>query len=138
MIDVQTVIDYIKANTTFDVQLAQDIQPNLQETFALPQVFVGYSTIKSKFPNQIRELDVLNSNGEDLVQAFEIQIVCEQSNFRAIWITLFKLLITWNPIPTEIMHTGFTYQLGGKMGSNVRFWWTDVYVIGFPTGLSLQ
>lgn len=138
MIDVQTVIDYLTANTSYNIKVATDVLPNIQEVAALPEVYVGYSTIKAKDLHRPLELNVLNSNGENLVQSFEIHIVCPVAMFHSVWITVFKTLVTWNPEPTERMHTGFTYTEGGKMGSNVRFWHVDVYAVGFPTGLALR
>lgn len=138
MIDIQTVIDYLTLNTPYRVEAAKDTLPNYQDIVDLPVVYVGYATIDSKNPKAPIEHSLFNTNGEDLVQGFEIHIVCQIANFSAIWVTLYKVLIGWNPEFTEKYHSGFTYAQGGKMGlSNSKFWHVDIWKIGFPTNLKL-
>ena len=138
MIDLLTVIERIqdktKYTTSYNILQAQDILPNTQEQSELPIIYVGYATVDSKNPNIPLEYTIFNTNGEDLVQSFEIQTICNILEFREIWITLYNSLIGWNPIEEEIYHSGFTYSQGGKMGfSNERLFWVDIWKIGFPT-----
>ena len=138
MIDVQDVIDRLSL-TGYEVKLSKDINPNDQDSLDLPIVFVGYSTIDSKFPNVPYELTRTTMEGEDLVQGFEIQTVCDITEFRSIWINIYKKLVGWNVDALEQQHTTFTYSQGGRMASNTgaRFWWVDIYKIGFPTSKPL-
>lgn len=139
MIDEQTVVDYIKAQTSYThVSLAEDTIPNLQDIVDLPQIFAGYASIDSKDPNVPIEHTLFNTNGEDLVQTFEIHIISSRAAFRATWITLYNTLIGWNPIPLEKYHSGFTYAFGGKMGrSHGKIIHVDAWRIGFPTNYIL-
>ena len=139
MIDLDTVITQISSTTGYDVFPSKDVQPNDQNVSDAPTVFVGYSTIDSKFPNVAYELTRTTMEGEDLVQGFEIQTVCNITDFRSIWINIYKSLVGWNPDEVERQHTTFTYSQGGRMSnsSGSRFWWVDIYKIGFPTSKPL-
>lgn len=134
MIDESTVISRINTITGYTAVRAEDILENWQAASALPIIYVGYATIDSKQPNVPLESSIFNTNGEDLVQSFEINIVTSDTNFRANWIAVYNALIGWNPIADEVYHSGFTYAQGGKMGrSNGKIWHTDIWRIGFPT-----
>lgn len=139
MIDIQVVLDYLALNTPYRVEFAKDTLPNFQDIVDLPVIFVGYATIDSKNPRAPIEHSLFNTNGEDLVQAFEIHIVCQTASFSTIWKNVYTKLIGWNPDYTEKYHSGFTYSQGGKMGlSNSKFWHVDIWKIGFPTNSKLQ
>ena len=134
MIDESTIVTYLQTETTYTIELAGDILANWQDTADLPIVYVSYATIDSKQPNVPLESSIFNTNGEDLVQTFEINIVSVPGDFRAVWIAIYNALIGWNPIPDEVYHSGFTYAQGGKMGrSNNKLWHVDLWRIGFPT-----
>jgi len=134
MIDESTVITRINAITGYTTVRAEDILDNWQTSAELPIIYVGYATIDSKQPNIPLESSIFNTNGENLVQSFEVNIVTSNTNFRANWIALYNALIGWNPIPDEVYHSGFTYAQGGKMGrSNGKIWHVDIWRIGFPT-----
>lgn len=138
MIDLQTVINRLTSTTSYTIVPTKTKEPDLQDITALPIVFVGYGTIRSKNPNSPIEHSIFNTAGEDLVQSFELQTVCEIAQFNAIWKTLYATLIGYNPIPTEQYHTGFTYSHGGVMGiANNRLWNIDMWNIGFPTNIPL-
>ena len=134
MIDESTVITRINAITGYTTVRAEDVLDNWQTSAELPIIYVGYATIDSKQPNIPLESSIFNTNGENLVQSFEVNIVTSNTNFRANWIALYNALIGWNPIPDEVYHSGFTYAQGGKMGrSNGKIWHVDIWRIGFPT-----
>ena len=134
MIDIQVLIDKLKAETTYTVELARVREPELQEISGLPVIYVGYATIDSKNPSAPIELTMFNTHGEDLVQSFDIQIVCKSADLPTIWKNIYTKLITWNPQPLERHHSGFTYSQGGVMGlANGNLWWLDRWRIGFPT-----
>lgn len=138
MIAVETIITRLQSQTSYTIQVAKDILPNLQEATDLPIVYVGYGTIDSKEPNVPLESTIFNTNGENLVQSFELHIVCAVSDFRAVWINIYNALLGWNPIATEIYHSGFTFAQGGKMGlSNNKLWDVSIWRIGFPTSTQL-
>ena len=133
MINVQTIIDKLKADTTYTIELARVREPELQEAIALPIIYVGYASIDSKNPAAPQELTMLNLHGEDLVQSFDIQIVCKGTALPTIWKAVYSALIGYNPVPNEAMHSGFTYSQGGVMGlANGNLWWVDRWRIGFP------
>lgn len=133
MINVQTIIDKLKADTTYTIELARVREPELQEAITLPIIYVGYASIDSKNPSAPQELTMLNSHGEDLVQSFDIQIVCKGTALPTIWKAVYSALIGYNPVPNEAMHSGFTYSQGGVMGlANGNLWWVDRWRIGFP------
>lgn len=139
MIDINAFVSFLQANVSYDIRLAKEVQVNMLDDYELPAVFVGYAAVDSKDPNIPLESTIFNTNGEDLVQSFEIQIVCNMTDFRSIWVNLYNALIGKNLIPTEVYHTGFTYSQGGRMGlSNGRFWWVDIWKIGFPTNKVLE
>ena len=134
MIAETTIVTRINDITGYTTRVAEDILANWQDISELPIVYVSYATIDSKQPNVPLESSIFNTNGEDLVQTFEINIVSIPSDFRAVWIAIYNALIGWNPIPEEVYHSGFTYAQGGKMGrSNNKLWHVDLWRIGFPT-----
>jgi hypothetical protein len=134
MINVQVLIDRLKAETNYTVELARVREPELQETIALPIIYIGYASVDSKNPSAPQEYTMLNSHGEDLVQSFDIQIVCKGTALPAIWKAVYSALVGYNPVPNEAMHSGFTYSQGGVMGlANGNLWWVDRWRIGFPT-----
>ena len=133
MIDL-TLVKNRLAETGITVQFARDKEVDLQELSKLPIIYVGYNNIDSMNPNLPLALDSYSLQGEDLVQSFTIQLVCEQSNFPIHWKAIYKKLIGWNPNPNEALHTSFNYVQGGVMGlSNSKFYWVDIWRIGFPT-----
>lgn len=137
MLDVQLVIDKIKsfpATSLYTVEHSRIKEPALTELSNLPIIYVGYHSIDSKNPTVPIEHDLFNQHGEDLVQTFEIQIVCEVQTFSTIWKNVYKSLIGWHPDVVELQHTGMTYAQGGVMGlENSRLWNLDRWKIGFPT-----
>ena len=134
MINIQVLIARLKAETNYKIELARVREPELQEILDLPILYVGYATIDSKNPSTPIEYNVFNTHGEDLVQSFDIQIVCKPADLETIWKTVYTKLIGWNPIGQEVHHSGFTYAQGGVMGlANGNLWWIDRWRIGFPT-----
>jgi hypothetical protein len=134
MINIQVLIDRLKAETNYTVELARVREPELQETIALPIIYVGYASVDSKNPSAPQEFTMLNLHGEDLVQSFDIQIVCKGTALPTIWKAVYSALVGYNPVPNEAMHSSFTYSQGGVMGlANGNLWWVDRWRIGFPT-----
>jgi hypothetical protein len=120
--------------TGYTVQFARDREVDLQELTDLPIIYIGYNNIDNKNPNQPIAYDTYDLNGENLVQNFTIQLVCQQAEFSTIWKAVYKKLIGWNPVVANSIHTSFTYVQGGVMGlSNSKFYWVDIWRIGFPT-----
>ena len=133
MIDVQVLVDKLQTDTSYTIELAKAKEPDLQEAVTLPILYIGYMDINSKHPHMPQELTMLHSHGEDLVQSFDIQIVCKAVDLPTIWKTIYSSLIGYNPSPNEIMHSAFTYSQGGVMGlANGNLWWVDRWRIGFP------
>ena len=133
MISLDMMINYVKSNTSYTVTHTRLKEPDLAETSDLPTIYIGYGTIDSKNPNGAIEYDIYSMNGEDLVQSFDIQIVCKQKDLVTIWKTIYKVLIGWNPVLLEGNYSGLTYAQGGVIGiSNDNLWWLDRWRIGFP------
>jgi len=122
----------------YAIELAENVLENWQSAEELPVIYIGYATFDSKFPNQPIESTIFNKHGENIVQTFEIHIVCANADFKTIWVDIYEALIGQNPAPSEKQHTGFTYAQGGKMGrSNGKLWNVDLWRIGFPTNKQL-
>jgi hypothetical protein len=137
MIDIDFVISLLQTNTAYTVELAKAKEPNLQELSELPIIYVGYLSIDSKNPSAPIEHDLYNLHGEDLVQSFSIQIVCEALDLPVIWREVYAALIGKTPTSTWTSAeatSGLTYAQGGVMGIvNAKVWHVDVWKIGFPT-----
>lgn len=138
MIDVQTVVDYITAGTSYTAKIAPDVIPNLHENPTATEIFVGYTTITQKSPSTTLEYGVVNTNGEDLVQGFEIFILTPVTSFRTVWIAVYQLMTAWTPVASDKVHTRFTYNNGGRQATNVRMCHVDNWNIAFPTNKVLQ
>jgi hypothetical protein len=135
MIDLADLITYIDTNTTgMSVKVADGVVPDLLDSFAAPVISVGYTTIASSNPSSIYEQSIMQRNGDDLVQGFEIYIDCTHAVFRSTWITLYNLLIDWVPYPTDQVHARFTFNNGGRMGSSTqRIFFVNNWNVAFPT-----
>jgi hypothetical protein len=134
MIDISTLISRLQATTAYTVTHARAKEPDLTDADNLPIIYIGYSSVTSKNPSAPIEHDLYNMYGEDLVQSFDIHIVCKQADLVTIWKNVYKNLIGYYPVATEESHTGLTYSQGGVVGiSNDNLWWLDRYNIGFPT-----
>lgn len=133
MITLDTVKTRL-ALTGYTVQFARDKEIDLQELTDLPIIFIGYNNIEDRRANEAIALDTYAVNGENLTQSFTLQIVCSQADFPVVWKNIYKKLIGWNPTTGEQYHTSFTYVQGGAVGlSNSKFYWMDIWRIGFPT-----
>jgi hypothetical protein len=134
MIDISTLITRLQTTTTYTITNARAKEPDLTDAVNLPIIYIGYSTVISKNPTASIEHDIFNMNGEDLVQGFDIQIVCKQTDLVTIWKNVYKNLIGYNPLAIEYNHSGLTYVQGGVIGvSNDNLWWLDRWHLGFPT-----
>lgn len=137
MMDISVILDRLQASTTYTVELVRAREPNLPELTSLPIIYVGYSTIDSKNPSAPIEYDLFNQYGEDLVQSFDIQIVCTASELSTIWKKVYTALIGYTPTFSQSSGasvSGLTYAQGGVMGIvNDRLYWLDRWRIGFPT-----
>lgn len=133
MIDLSLVVTRLQTQTPYQIELAKSKEPSLIELSNLPVIFIGYGGVEAKNPRSPIEFDLFNLHGEDLVQTFDIQIVCEAANLSTIWKTIYPKLIGWNPVLAEANYSGLTYSHGGVIGmDNSRLWWIDKWKIGFP------
>ena len=134
MIDVSAIITKLQTDTAYTVSLPRTREFDLQELYELPLIYVGYSAIDSKHPTSPIEYDLFNQHGEDLVQTFDVQIVCRVTELTTIWKNVYTSLIGFNPSPNEEIRSGLTYGQGGVMGlANSNLWWLDRWRLGFPT-----
>jgi len=134
MIDLQNVIDYLYTNN-IEVRWVGDINTNTQEEVTLTEIALGYTLITAKNASDVYEIGDYNrnQNGSNLVQGIEVHIVCPKEDFRTLWITIYNLLNGYNPEPNEKLHSGFTYNHGGKVSCTDRIYHIDNWNIGFPT-----
>ena len=137
MMDVSVLVARLQSQTQYTIELARAREPNLQELAELPIIYIGYASIDSKNPSAPVEYDLFNQYGEDLVQSFDIQIVCNAAELSSIWKKVYTALIGYTPTATlssMASVSGFTYAQGGVMGMvNDRLWHLDRWRIGFPT-----
>ena len=137
MIDVEFLIDLVSTNTDYTVEYAKNILVNLENLIDLPKIYIGYATIDSTNPNAPIEHDTYSTHGEDLVQSFDIHIICLVENYPEIWRNVYSVLIGQHPTATlsgQASTSGLTYGQGGVVGlSNGKQWTTDRWRIGFPT-----
>lgn len=136
MIDLQVVIDRISSQTNYDVERARSIEPNLQDIATLPVVYVGYFSIDARSPSAPIAYDLYDLYGEDLVQTFDIQIVCTITDLPTIWKAVYSSLIGYTPTSTTsslASTSGFTFAQGATQQSNGKVWDVSRWKIGFPT-----
>ena len=141
MIDAQVLLDRLQsdANTSsYTSALARSIQPNLQDIASLPYITVGYHSITSLHPKTPIDTPAYDLHGESLVQYFEVNFVSLVENVPAVWQSIYKALIGYNPFLPNDITSAFKYVQGGRQGEeNSRVWHTDVWSIGFPTMIHL-
>ena len=136
MIDSQILIDRISSQTGYAVEAARSTEPNLQDIATLPIIYVGYFSIDSKNPSAPIEYDLYNDYGEDLVQTFDVQIVCAFLDLPTIWKKVYSSLIGYTPTVTlssTASASGFTFAQGATQQSNGKVWDVSRWKIGFPT-----
>ena len=137
MIPLQVIIDRLEAETTYTVLTARTIETEDYSLGELPIITVNYSAILSKNPEAPIEHDIYNEYGEDLVQVYDLQILCLHDEFPDIWRTVYKALIGYTPSATvsgTAATSGFTYAQGIVMGiANNKLQWGERWRIGFPT-----
>jgi len=136
MIDSQVVIDRISSQTGYTVERARSIEPNLQDIAILPIVYVDYFSIDAHSPNAPIAHDLYDLYGEDLVQTFNIQIVCAYNDLPTIWKKVYASLIGYTPTSTTsslASTSGFTFAQGATQQSNGKVWDVSRWKIGFPT-----
>lgn len=137
MIDLSVVKTRLE-ETGYTVRYAVNKDIDLEEETVLPIIYIGYNNIDREKANLAPALDSYSANGENLVQSFTIQLLCTQANFPTAWKAVYKKLYQWNPAANEATHTSFTYLQGGVMGLvNEKFYWADIWRVGFPTNTIL-
>jgi hypothetical protein len=137
MIDLSVIKTRLE-ETGHTVRYAVNKDIDLEEPTALPIIYIGYNNIDRERANLALALDSYSTNGENLIQSFTIQLLCTQTTFPVLWKEVYKKLYQWNPIGSEAQHTTFTYFQGGVMGlSNDKFYWVDIWRVGFPTNTIL-
>ena len=136
MIDLSAVKTRLE-ETGYAVRYAVDKDIDIEDPTALPIIHIGYNNIDREKANLAPALDSYSANGENLIQSFTIQLLCTQTTFPTIWKAVYKKLYQWYPVLAD-PHTSFTYFQGGVMGlSNGKFYWVDIWRVGFPTNTIL-
>jgi hypothetical protein len=137
MIPLQVLIDRLESQTPYTTVRTRPIETEDFSLGELPIITVNYSSIVSKNPEAPIEHDIYNTYGEDLVQVYDLQILCLEDEFHTIWRTVYKALIGYTPSATisgTEATSGFTYAQGVVMGiSNGKVQWGERWRIGFPT-----
>lgn len=139
MINIADVITRIASQTGYIVEEAKANDQELLEAGQFPKIFVGYGPIRNGHPETELTYGIIDINGENLVQSFHIKIVATVSTFRAVFISLYKALSAWNPLPEESPHTCLNYVNGEPLGiNNQTFWFVSEWKINFPTNTLLN
>ena len=134
MFDSASIITRLETETRYTVERLKDKQISLSKTVELPLIYVGFASLDSDDPSIPGALNNYDQHGEDLIQAFDIQIVCLEDELVTVWRAIHTAIIGWNPQPLEEQFSGFTYKQGGMIGlENGRLWWLDRWQIAFPT-----
>ena len=134
MYDIVHIINLINDTTKYKADYLRDKQPTLTEAIDLPIIGVGFYDLNSKSPTTPAAMEFYQMTGENLVQGFDVQIICEQKDLVVIWREVFKALVGTNEEPIDEQFSGLTYASGGVIGfDNGRINWLDRYRIDFPT-----
>lgn len=133
MITVEQLVAKLEAETGFVVKIGQEKQKNLGSIMDPITVYVGYVRIFSEDVSALQGGTYLRQTMQDLRQMFDVQIVCNVSEFKSAWVACYKALQTWNPDTAEANRSGFYYVEGGELAlANSRFWWVDRWATQFP------
>jgi hypothetical protein len=129
MIEIQTLISKLIISN-YEITEARETIPDLE----FKKIYISYATIAPiRVINPIDNM-ILNQHGEDLVQTFDIQIVCPTIDFSSVWSSIYSQLYGWNPTSNEVNASGFVKGEGGKLGIvNGNLHWVDRWMISFPT-----
>lgn len=141
MISLSTLITKISTDTTYRVREARAEDNELIDNNGTvqPLIIVGYGPLRNSHPETILTFDLYEKNADDLVQSFYIKYVCANNDFRSVFITMYKLLSSYNPNLPGDVNTGFGYIDGAPLGfNNELFWFLSEWRINFPTNTLLQ
>lgn len=123
-------------STGYNIQEFPDVQFDIYGEFdyRLPVIFVGYSTIDSKTPSAAVAYDFLHQHGENLIQSFDIHLVCNKEDLPTLFIDVHKALAGKVPVGQVQDSIGLTFAQGGLIGKNNEIcYWLSRYRIDFPT-----
>ena len=141
MISLATLITKIGTDTTYRVRAAQAEDNELIDVDPIattPLIIVGYGPIRNSHPEVITTFDLYEKNADDLVQSFYLKYVCLNSDFRTVFVSMYKLLSSYNPNAPGDVNTGFGYIDGAPLGfNNEMFWFLCEWRINFPTNTLL-
>jgi len=133
MYDIADVITLIQT-TGYTVERAKAKEPILSELTSLPIVYVGFRGIDSRNPTTPESFSNYEQNGENLIQTFDVQIVCDEIQLPVIWRKVYKSLAGKSTQPLEEQFSALTYQKGGVLGlENGRMWHLDRWGVQFPS-----
>lgn len=138
MIDIQVVIDKLNAETSYIIEEAKANEQEMPDETGKPKITVGYGPIRNSHPEVITTFDLYEKNGDDLVQSIYLKYICDVSNFRTVFINVYKILSSFNPNLPNDVNTGFCYVNGEPLGiNNTTFWFVSEWKINFPTNTLL-
>jgi hypothetical protein len=120
--------------TSYSIELTKPKEVELPEGSVSPRILVAYADIVSKNPTAPIEHDLYDLHGEDLIQRFSVQFICNRSDLPDVWRDVYAALIGKNPQPLEVTRSGLSLQESFPRGfSNTVVHWHSTWIIGFPT-----
>lgn len=139
MFSEQSVIDLL-IPTAYEILEFPDVQYDVfsETDTRLPRIYVGYSSIDSTTPNAEVAYDFLHQHGENLIQSFDIHIVCNKEDLPDIFKAVHGALVGKIPVGQVNDTISLTFALGGLIGKNNGIiHWLSRYKISFPTLFTL-
>lgn len=133
MITSAVVIAHLQSGLAYTIREAKTREEDTPALAELPVVTVGYGPIRGNTDLENASLPQYNLQGEQLTQSIYVTFICPVASFDTVFKAVFKQLVGWNSIPSETVHTSFTYALGEPIALSAGIlWFVTEWKIGFP------
>jgi hypothetical protein len=138
MISLSVLINKLETETSYIIEEAKANEQEMPDELGKPKITIGYGPIRNSHPEVVTTFDLYEKNADDLVQSFYIKYICDVTDFRTVFINVYKILSSFNPNLPNDVNTGFCYVNGEPAGiNNNTFWFISEWKINFPTNTLL-
>ena len=139
MFSEQSIIDLLQP-TGYNVEEFPDTEFDVYSVIdtRLPIIYVGYATIDAEKTSLPLVYDLYHQHGENLIQHFDIRIVCNKEDLPTLFIAVHGALVGKVPAGQIQDTIGLTLAQSGLMGKNNGIChWLSRYRVALPTLFTL-
>jgi len=136
MFEEQTLIEFLKARTDYDVSLTDQKQIDsllgTENDLLKAKVFIGHKSIRLQNPNELWS-DGYQELENPQVLLTEINILCKRSHLVTVRTNIYKAYTSFDPVPQDTSFSRLTLvQSDLALISGINVFWREVVVMVFP------